>query len=271
MVAPPPHRNAPHPPKRNVPSNPKFNVNEPEIIYQANKQPDLEPEALFKGEVLEPQSPPVVYQAPPPRENTGFTPPQDDQIRTIYVPLENAVNVPEQFNINVGTSFGLGAKKRPAVPSYDNPISSYDAPIYNDNSYTAPVDNQQQGQGQGEQQQTQEQLYGTNFEPSVPESDAYSTSFQPSTVEVNNDESSSVQELYGTLFDQDQEVVVLVPSVQDETVSGEVSVAVAGLPETNTQKNRKRNRSRLEASKKSKKSRKPYYRRKVGFPLVSII
>ena len=56
---------------------------------------------------------------------------------------------------------------------------------------------------------------------------------------------------------------MLVPSVEDETVSGEVSVAVAGLPETNSQKNRKRNRSRLQASKKAKKSRKPYYRRKV--------
>ena len=89
---------------------------------------------------------------------------------------------------------------------------------------------------------------------------SYSTSFQPATVEQDG---SGVQELYGTLFDQDQEVVVLVPSVQDETVSGEVSVAVAGLPETNSQKNRKRNRSRFEASKKSKKARKPYYRRKV--------
>ena len=26
--------------------------------------------------------------------------------RTIYVPIENAINVPENFNIDIGTSFG---------------------------------------------------------------------------------------------------------------------------------------------------------------------
>ena len=61
--------------------------------------------------------------------------------RTIYVPYENAVNVPDIFDISVGSSFGYSeppATKSPSVlSSYDNPISSFDAPIYDENSYTA--------------------------------------------------------------------------------------------------------------------------------------
>ena len=34
----------------------------------------------------------------------GFDPPTE--IRTIFVPIENAINIPETFDINLGTSFG---------------------------------------------------------------------------------------------------------------------------------------------------------------------
>ena len=63
--------------------------------------------------------------------------------RTIYVPYENAVNVPDIFDVSVGAGFGYSDQppvtKSPAAvqSSYDNPISSFDAPIYDENSYTA--------------------------------------------------------------------------------------------------------------------------------------
>jgi hypothetical protein len=31
--------------------------------------------------------------------------------RTIYVPLENAINVPESYELNVGTSFGYKVRE----------------------------------------------------------------------------------------------------------------------------------------------------------------
>ena len=34
----------------------------------------------------------------------GFDPPTE--IRTIFVPIENAINIPDSFDINLGTSFG---------------------------------------------------------------------------------------------------------------------------------------------------------------------
>ena len=34
----------------------------------------------------------------------GFDPPTE--IRTIFVPIENAINIPDTFDINLGTSFG---------------------------------------------------------------------------------------------------------------------------------------------------------------------
>ena len=87
--------------------------------------------------------------APPAGTPNLFNPPEDKDIRTIYVPFENAVNVPDNFDINVASSFGYTSPsasqdyKFPnfpdsSSPSYDNPISSYDAPIYNDN-YNAKV------------------------------------------------------------------------------------------------------------------------------------
>ena len=65
--------------------------------------------------------------------------------RTIYVPFENTVNVPDVFDVSVGSSFGYSGPPQSSskVPtangasSYDNPISSFDAPIYDENSYTA--------------------------------------------------------------------------------------------------------------------------------------
>ena len=58
------------------------------------------------------------------------------------------MNVPGVFDVSVGSSFGYSEPApvpAPANPapvntlpsSYDNPISSFDAPIYDENSYTA--------------------------------------------------------------------------------------------------------------------------------------
>ena len=57
------------------------------------------------------------------------------------------MNVPDVFDVSVGSSFGYseGAQQQqqqqpqqgPGPSSYDNPISSFDAPIYDENSYTA--------------------------------------------------------------------------------------------------------------------------------------
>merc|ERR1719391_410604 len=84
---------------------------------------------------------PVYYDIPIKVEESGegFDPPTE--IRTIFVPIENAINIPETFDINLGTSFGYNRNKNsqagfPNFPnfgagasSYDSPISSYDAPI----------------------------------------------------------------------------------------------------------------------------------------------
>ena len=58
-------------------------------------------------------------------------------LRTIFVPVENAINIPDTFDISVGTSFGYNKNRKETFPnfssesdsSYNNPISSYDAPI----------------------------------------------------------------------------------------------------------------------------------------------
>ena len=79
-----------------------------------------------------------------PPSDGQFKPPEDDDIRTIYVPYESAVNVPDIYDVSLSSSFGYKdqptkATKKPVGPpsSYDNPISSFDAPIYDENSYTA--------------------------------------------------------------------------------------------------------------------------------------
>lgn len=80
---------------------------------------------------------------PGPPTNNQFNPPKPDDIKTIYVPYEDAVNVPGVFDVSVGSSFGYSEPvnqpppANPAPSSYDNPISSFDAPIYDENSYTA--------------------------------------------------------------------------------------------------------------------------------------
>ena len=88
------------------------------------------------------------YNNPAPPTNNQFNPPNPDDIKTIYVPYEDAVNVPGVFDVSVGSSFGYSEPAPVPVPaspapvntissSYDNPISSFDAPIYDENSYTA--------------------------------------------------------------------------------------------------------------------------------------
>merc|ERR1711971_469850 len=65
----------------------------------------------------------------------GFTPPSE--IRTIYVPQDKAASLPRIFDVDVGTSFGYNKLKKSRFPSfstddiysYNNPITSYDAPI----------------------------------------------------------------------------------------------------------------------------------------------
>lgn len=98
-------------------------------------------------EETKPTAPPAVASAGPPSGTPNlFSPPSDEDIRTVYVPFENAVNVPSNiYDVAVATSFGYNPGQKPKFPSfpsaappkpgpsYDNPISSYDAPIYNDN------------------------------------------------------------------------------------------------------------------------------------------
>eukprot|EP00095_Tigriopus_kingsejongensis_P011833 maker-scaffold412_size179788-snap-gene-0.20 protein:Tk11833 transcript:maker-scaffold412_size179788-snap-gene-0.20-mRNA-1 annotation:"kxy xw signal peptide domain protein" len=129
----------------------------PVEVYAANPQVDVDLVDLVQQTSASDQDVQFVVEEP---VDSQFSPPAEDEIRTIYVPVENAINIPSNFDVNIGTSFGLGAKKRKQQPplgfpnfpggvklaqppSYDNPISSYDAPIYNDNSYTAPVEEEQ--------------------------------------------------------------------------------------------------------------------------------
>jgi len=90
-----------------------------------------EEEQLLKG---------YVSDVAPPAQESKFSPPKPESVRTVYVPYENAVNVPGVFDVSVGSSFGYSeptARPVASNPSYDNPISSFDAPIYDENSYTA--------------------------------------------------------------------------------------------------------------------------------------
>ena len=58
-------------------------------------------------------------------------------LRTIYVPQDKAASLPKIFDVDVGTSFGYNKLKKSRFPSfssddiysYNNPITSYDAPI----------------------------------------------------------------------------------------------------------------------------------------------
>ena len=57
--------------------------------------------------------------------------------RTIYVPQDKSESLPEIFDVDVGTSFGYNKLKKSKFSSfspedrysYNNPITSYDAPI----------------------------------------------------------------------------------------------------------------------------------------------
>jgi hypothetical protein len=152
---------------------------DPDVFYIFYENSDEEEDRDLSGENFSEQeeaiSVPAVFARIPSivedrPSNSQFRPPAEEEIRTIYVPIENAINIPAHFDINVGSSFGKPNRKissgggggsgrknnpnkargvfvntpSPAVPaspvatSYDNPISSYDAPITLDKSYTAP-------------------------------------------------------------------------------------------------------------------------------------
>jgi len=108
------------------------------------------------------KAPPPQPSAPAPANAYQFNAPNPKDIHTVYVPFENAVNVPATYDVSVASSFGYqsgepsnqagtgavppsysgfpnfpvtGSSSSP--PSYDSSISSYDAPILDDNSYTA--------------------------------------------------------------------------------------------------------------------------------------
>jgi len=76
---------------------------------------------------------PIFYDVPIKIEETGegFDPPTE--IRTFYVPIENAINIPDSYDINVGTSFGYNKNSNKEYlsgsSSYDHPVTSVDAPI----------------------------------------------------------------------------------------------------------------------------------------------
>jgi len=78
---------------------------------------------------------PLFYDIPIKVEESGegFTPPSIQDIRTIYVPLENAINVPDSFStfdISVGTSFGYKGKKnqkKKTFPNFPSGLSSSSA------------------------------------------------------------------------------------------------------------------------------------------------
>merc|ERR1711953_947311 len=107
-------------------------VTQPEDdVYFIFYEDKPEEEQLLKG---------YVSDVAPPAQESKFSPPKPESVRTVYVPYENAVNVPGVFDVSVGSSFGYSeptARPVASNPSYDNPISSFDAPIYDENSYTA--------------------------------------------------------------------------------------------------------------------------------------
>lgn len=125
-----------------------------EESYSAPEEEDQDVYFIFYEDKQEPKEPPAPPPSTPalqgyiseatqvPPSDGQFKPPED--IRTIYVPYESAVNVPDIYDVSLVSSFGYKdqpakAIKKPVGPpsSYDNPISSFDAPIYDENSYTA--------------------------------------------------------------------------------------------------------------------------------------
>jgi hypothetical protein len=129
---------------------------------------DKKPEASYEAPTY--QSPPTqndissyivedVQASKTPLQHNQFNAPNPNDIRTVYVPFESAVNIPNTYDVSVASNFGFssGAPSQQAgtgaappnysgfpnfpasaaPPSYDSSISSYDAPILDDNSYTA--------------------------------------------------------------------------------------------------------------------------------------
>ena len=71
------------------------------------------------------------YVVAPP-ENNQFSPPKD--IQTIYVPPENAINVPNIFGVDVGSSFGYEAQEEQSAQLQLAPAASgfsFDNPSFN--------------------------------------------------------------------------------------------------------------------------------------------
>ncbi len=67
------------------------------------------------------------YVVAPP-EGGQFNPPKD--IQTIYVPPENAINIPENFGVDVGSSFGYDESAQLAL-SPSSSSFSFDNPAFN--------------------------------------------------------------------------------------------------------------------------------------------
>jgi len=105
-------------------------------IFEDTPNDIVEPVFSIVEESNKPKQP-IYFDVPIKIEENGegFDPPTE--IRTIFVPVENAINIPDTFDISVGTSFGYNKNNKETFPnftsesdsSYNNPISSYDAPI----------------------------------------------------------------------------------------------------------------------------------------------
>jgi len=80
------------------------------IVHESKDVSNKFPNFALIEEINKPE-PAVFYDVPIKIEETGegFDPPSE--IRTIYVPIENAINVPENFQIDIGTSFGGGGSQ----------------------------------------------------------------------------------------------------------------------------------------------------------------
>jgi hypothetical protein len=114
----------------------EFSASEPQAeIFEDSTNDIAEPVFSIVEEFNKPKQP-IYFDVPIKIEENGegFDPPTE--IRTIFVPVENAINIPDTFDISVGTSFGYNKNKETfptfsseSESSYNNPISSYDAPI----------------------------------------------------------------------------------------------------------------------------------------------
>lgn len=119
-------------------------------IFEDTPNDIVEPVFSIVEESNKPKQP-IYFDVPIKIEENGegFDPPTE--IRTIFVPVENAINIPNTFDISVGTSFGYNKNNKETFPnfssesdsSYNNPISSYDAPIAPSTKENSFSDNKQ--------------------------------------------------------------------------------------------------------------------------------